>query len=141
VASGGGEARPEGTALVEDGPRYHPVSECFDTPQDCEGIGSVGELDPRVVVRAVGRLRGAMTRCYERQLTAGSPDLRGSVDVAFDIEESGEVSHVRAVEDTTGSADLAQCLVAAFRRMPRFHPGPVGGSVSFRFPIVFEPAD
>lgn len=130
--------RSEGAELEASGPVGF-----VDLPDDgytCE-LPSSGDFDPQRVIRAVGRLRGALTRCYEHELTAGSPDLHGSLDIAFDIEESGEVSHVRTVENTTGSADLAQCAVATFRRVPRFIPGPIGGSVSFRFPLVFEPTD
>jgi hypothetical protein len=116
-------------------------------PPECGADGAIcwepspGRFDARIVVRAVGRLRGAMTRCYEHHLHGGDPDLRGSVDVTFDIEESGEVTGVRAAENTTGSPELATCLVRVLSRIPRFHPGPEGGSVSFRFPIVLEPAE
>lgn len=139
--AGGSGLRSEGPALEATGPVGGvEMPGCGPDAMDCDEP-SIGSLDSRVVIRAVRGLSRALTRCYEHQLTSRSPDLRGSVDVAFDIEESGEVSRVRAAENTTGSTELAQCAVAAFRRLPRFHPGPVGGSVSFRFPIVFEPAD
>lgn len=130
--------RSEGAELEASGPVGDVAVTCEEL--DCE-MPSSGIFDVQRVIRAVARLRSALTRCYEHELTTASPDLHGSLDIAFDIEESGEVSHVRAVENTTGSADLAQCGVATFRRIPRFAPGPTGGSVSFRFPVVFTPND
>jgi len=97
--------------------------------------GGTGVFDPAVVTAAVRRRMGAMRACYEHAL-GPNPDLSGKVTVRFTIHEAGNVSGVTAVENTTGSRSLARCVMRSFGTL-RFNPGPEGGDVSFRYPMVF----
>ena len=44
----------------------------------------------------------------------------------------------KASENTTGSPAVAECVTRTISRF-RFNPGPDGGSVTFRYPFVFQP--
>lgn len=100
---------------------------------------SAGYFDAAIVAQQVRRRVGAIRRCYEREITR-NPTLQGRVSVRFTIAEVGTVGGVRAVENTTGSQYLADCVGTSLRTM-RFNPGPDGGPASFRFPFIFAPQD
>lgn len=100
-------------------------------------IGGAGEFDSSTVNAAMRRASAAIRRCYENELR-NSPSLSGKVTVQFTIQESGTVSGASASENTTGSGALASCVTGAVGRL-RFNPGPVGGSVQYRYPFVFSP--
>jgi hypothetical protein len=122
----------EGRALTETSPRLRTT-----IPDDDEiEIDGVGEFDQRVVVRMIQTRRAQITACYERAIL-NEPALRGRIEVAMVIEESGSVSRVRTVENGLGSDTVARCIENRIRAF-RFSPGPTGGSVEFRFPFVFE---
>jgi len=94
-----------------------------------------GIFDPRIVNREVRRRVRSIRVCYEHEL-GRHPDLAGKVTMRFTIQEAGNVSTVRTLENRTGSLGLAECVARNLRSM-RFHPGPQGGEVSFTFPFVF----
>lgn len=100
-------------------------------------IGGSGDFDSALVVREIQKRLGQIKSCYERELRR-NPTLAGKVSVEFTIQESGSVSGARAVENSTGDAAVASCVVGVISRF-RFNPGPEGGSVNFRYPFVFEP--
>jgi hypothetical protein len=58
------------------------------------------------------------------------------VVMAFTVEERGTISNARATENTTGSTELASCVVERIRGF-YFSVGPIGGS--FSYPFVFAP--
>jgi len=60
------------------------------------------------------------------------------VTVTFTIQERGNVTDAKASENTTGSPAVADCVTRTISRF-RFNPGPDGGSVTFRYPFVFQP--
>ena len=96
---------------------------------------SLGDFDPRIVAM---RIRGEATRikrCYEREL-ARDPTLRGTVRVEFTIMPDGQVVAVNATENSV-SPVVGECVVEVLDALT-FSPGPVGGSVRYRFPFVFE---
>lgn len=76
--------------------------------------------------------------CYENELPI-DPGLAGKVIMEFQIEESGRVSRAEALENTTGSETVAACIGDELLLL-RFDPGPEGGSVVFKYPFVFNPA-
>ena len=124
----------EGPTLTETGPRIRTT-----IPDDDEieiEIEGVGEFDRRVVVRMILTRRAQITVCYEHAIL-NEPSLRGRLEIAMTIEESGSVSRVRTVENGVGSDTVARCIENRIRAF-RFNPGPTGGSVDFRFPFVFE---
>jgi TonB family protein len=94
-----------------------------------------GFFDQRQVTEAVRRRLGAIRRCYEHTLGARG-EVSGKVTTEFTIQEAGNVTSVRTVENTTGTPRMAECVERSVRTL-RFDPGPEGGSVTFRYPFVF----
>ena len=100
-------------------------------------IGGSGEFDAATVQRQIKARLKSITRCYESELRK-NPALAGKVTVSFTIEQRGNVTGAKAVENTTGSPAVADCVTRTVARF-RFNPGPSGGSVTFRYPFVFQP--
>jgi TonB family protein len=100
-------------------------------------IGGSGEFDAALVQRQIKQRLKSITRCYEAELRK-NPSLAGKVTVTFTIQERGNVTDAKASENTTGSPGVADCVTRAISRF-RFNPGPDGGSVTFRYPFVFQP--
>lgn len=100
-------------------------------------IGGSGEFDAALVQRQIKQRIRSITRCYESELRK-NPGLAGKVTVTFTIQERGNVTGAKATENTTGSPAVADCVTRAISRF-RFNPGPDGGSVTFRYPFVFQP--
>ena len=100
-------------------------------------IGGSGEFDQALVQRQIKQRIKSITRCYESELRK-NPSLAGKVTVTFTIQERGNVTNAKASENTTGSAAVADCVTRTISRF-RFNPGPDGGSVTFKYPFVFQP--
>ena len=100
-------------------------------------IGGSGEFDAATVQRQIKARLKSITRCYESELRK-NPSLSGKVTVSFTIQQRGNVTDAKAVENTTGSPAVADCVTRTVARF-RFSPGPEGGSVTFRYPFVFQP--
>lgn len=91
------------------------------------------------VARMVDERRADITRCYEARLRV-NPELRGRVRVSMTVQESGEVTDVRVVEDTLLDEEVAACVVGVVDSFS-FSTGPTDGTVTYAFPFVFSPAD
>lgn len=100
-------------------------------------IGGSGEFDAALVQQQIKLRLKSITRCYESELRK-NPSLSGKVTITFTIQERGNVTDAKATENTTGSPAVAECVTRAISRF-RFNPGPDGGSVTFRYPFVFQP--
>lgn len=105
--------------------------------ENMDEIGGSGMFDQSQVTSMIRQRQSAFRRCYENELR-NNPSLNGKVTVQFTIQERGNVSAANAVENTTGSAGLASCVVGVIRRL-RWREGPEGGSVDYRYPFVFAP--
>jgi TonB family protein len=128
---GAGKAAQEGQAVKEREVRGNVgLSSGGD-------IGGSGEFDQALVQRQIKQRLKSITRCYESELRK-NPNLSGKVTVTFTIQERGNVTNARASENTTGSPAVADCVTRTISRF-RFNPGPDGGSVTFRYPFVFQP--
>jgi TonB family protein len=101
-----------------------------------EAFGT-GTLDENAIAKEVGRRKGAVQSCYEKQLKK-NPKLSGKVKIQFTIQESGRVDEAHVIEDSTGDGAVGECIVENIKRW-RF-PKPDGGSVTVAFPFVFTPA-
>ncbi len=146
---GGASGTPSGTGIGAISIAHHgheaiataPIDERVITawvrPERPLDEGGSGELDGRVVTARVRSYMAGIRRCYETELRH-DPTLAGKVTTKFTILESGTVTNVTTVLNTTGSAPLAQCVGGIIDRM-RFRSGPVGGSVDFSYPFVFAP--
>jgi TonB family protein len=127
------------TDAVDEGPEVVEVN-VVGTVGVAPGGGDTGgggDMPTEVVTRTIRQRVRAIRRCYEREL-GRNPNLEGKVTVAFSVMESGTVAHSRVVENTSHNAALGRCVASTLGRM-RFHPGPEGGSVDFRYPFVFAP--
>lgn len=75
-------------------------------------------------------------RCYEVEL-AYDRTLRGEIRVEFTIWTDGSVEGVTLSENTL-SPTVGDCVASLIDGL-HFTPGPIGGSVRYRFPFRFEP--
>jgi len=100
-------------------------------------VGGSGEFDAALVQRQIKQRLKSITRCYESELRK-NPTLSGKVTVTFTIQQQGNVTNAKASQNTTGSPAVADCVTRTISRF-RFNPGPDGGSVTFRYPFVFQP--
>jgi hypothetical protein len=96
----------------------------------CNGTSNP-RLEKEVQTRAV-RAKG----CYQRALRQNE-GIRGSMSVSLRIDGTGNVCRADVVGDTTGSADVASCVVGMFRGQ-RLGAAPSGGCVEMRVPLRFE---
>ncbi len=131
ASKGAGKAAKEGAAVKE---RQIRGNVGLRTGGD---VGGSGEFDAALVQRQIKQRIKSITRCYESELRK-NPSLAGKVTVTFTIQERGNVTGAKASENTTGSAAVADCVTRTISRF-RFNPGPEGGSVTFRYPFVFQP--
>jgi len=74
--------------------------------------------------------------CYDNELK-GSPGLRGKLVATITVAASGDVTAVRLVTDTVGSAALSQCVLAQIREWK--FPAVPSGATTFQTPFVFTP--
>ena len=128
---GAGKAAAEGTAVKERAVRGNVGV------RGGGDVGGAGEFDAATVQRQIKQRLKSITRCYESELRK-NPSLAGKVSVTFTIQERGNVTDAKASENTTGSPAVADCVTRTISRF-RFNPGPDGGSVTFRYPFVFQP--
>ncbi|HEU4403970.1 MAG TPA: AgmX/PglI C-terminal domain-containing protein [Polyangiaceae bacterium] len=96
----------------------------------CGGNASSGLLS-EVQARA-GRARG----CYQRALRQNE-GLRGSMSVALRIDTGGTICSAGVAGDTTGSPEVARCVVSMFQGQ-RLGSAPSGGCVDMKVPLRFE---
>ncbi len=102
-----------------------------------EPVG-LGTIDRDKVKRIFRRRQVAIRRCYEKQLRAHK-DLAGKVTVQFTIGPAGRVTKVKVKKNTTGSKELAACVVRKLKSWS--FPRPKGGQVTFVRPFVFRKLD
>ncbi|HJZ85085.1 MAG TPA: AgmX/PglI C-terminal domain-containing protein [Polyangia bacterium] len=72
--------------------------------------------------------------CYQRALKQ-APELRGIIDLQFTVEPDGSAVGAHAIENTTGSEELAGCLVRTVESWT--FPRPVQGPTDFVYPFRF----
>ena len=130
AGKGAGKGVKEGAAVAE---RRIKGRVNLNTGGD---VGGSGEFDSKLVVSQIKKRLRAIQTCYEKELRK-NPSLKGKVTVQFTIQERGNVTGAKATQNTTGSPAVADCVVGKIRGF-RFNPGPVGGSVSFSYPFVFQ---
>ena len=93
-----------------------------------------------IVAGKVARNRHKLRRCYEQASKVTSPDdpLQGKVEIFFTVAENGSVKHAKPSTNTTGSAQLAQCMVTMIRTW-RFPAPPAKRAIPFVWPFQFSP--
>jgi hypothetical protein len=65
---------------------------------------------------AASRSAPAFEHCQKEAIAASDGQLHGDIKIAFHVLPDGHVTHAQAVQNTTGSPQLASCLVSAIVR-------------------------
>jgi hypothetical protein len=98
--------------------------------------GGTGEIDATgdegQVKATVQRYQGQLQYCYEKQLKV-SPSLEGRVEIGWSVSSGLVSSGPYIVANTTGDAELADCVIKKIRRWE--FPPDVSGEMSW--PFVF----
>ncbi len=103
-------------------------------PRVTAGSGSLdGSGDASAVKSTVSRFAGQLKYCYEKRLKA-VPSLEGRVEVGWSVVGGGVDGSPYVVVNTTGDADLADCITRKIRRWT--FPADVEGDLSW--PFVFQ---
>lgn len=150
-----GSSAPEPTQIVDSAPAPTAGTGSTDTKVDRKQRGArklatgtksgltVTPIDPYEatsapavtlapeVDRKAGQSAGVFALCHNN---AGA--VHGIVDIAFRVLPDGHVTNVEAVENTTGSPELASCLanaIAAWTFPPR-----TGGAADFVRPFKYD---
>lgn len=98
-----------------------------------------GLLSPEAIRRVVLANLGQVARCHEAAL-ARHPNLEGRVTIRFAIGGSGAVLSSAPTQNTTGDADVANCIATAVSRW-RFPPPQGGGVVTVNYPFNLQRAE
>ena len=99
-------------------------------------VGST-EIDREKLAAYVRSRKGAIQRCYEKEL-ARAPTLRGKIVVLFSITPEGRTADLDIEENTLGNDAVAHCLQLVIRGwvLP-FKPAT---TTTIAYPFVFAPA-
>jgi hypothetical protein len=129
-------ARTRGQGPLGEGPELVERRVVVRGPRDPEIDDPPPDFEPNELLRAMRQRMHAIQRCYEHELTTGSPDTAGRIMVALRVVPVGTVENVRAVENTTGSETLAACTARSLQTI-RLRVGP-SEPIDVRYPIVFS---
>jgi TonB family protein len=97
-----------------------------------------GELDLKLVAKAVRGQMPAVKRCYETALQA-NPGLAGKLVVRFTVDVDGAVRRASLDQDTLAAPEVGRCVLDVLKAVE--FPPPTGGSVEVSYPFVFEASD
>lgn len=147
-SGGGGSGQQAGLGSLKKGKAGKAAGEGKVTEREIRGniklnkggdVGGSGSFDSSLVVKQIKRRLKSIQRCYEKELRQ-NPSLAGKVTVQFTIEQRGNVTGAKTVQNTTGSSSVGNCVTKTVARF-RFNPGPDGGSVTFKYPFIFAPSN
>ncbi len=93
------------------------------------------------MTQLVSRHAGDLERCYHRAAKLSGPQdpLEGRIDVHVTVMPDGSARDVRAGENTTGSAQLADCAVKLFQTLAL--PSGAAAPVELVWPLQFRSPD
>lgn len=140
IGTGGIGTRGRASGDGGYGKGVHGLGDREDTDIDIsEGEPQIrGALDRELIRRVIHRNRSQIRYCYELELQR-APDLHGRVALRFTIAANGSVAQASVRENTTGNAQLAQCLVTRLKNW-QFPEPKGGGIVIVTYPFVFQQA-
>ncbi len=99
------------------------------------GAADVTGGDPSAVKKVIGTYIGQVKACYEQQLKS-NPSLSGRIEISWIISK-GRVSGVTLVSDTTGNAELCQCIMNRIK-LWRFSPD-LPPEIEVVYPFILAP--
>lgn len=118
-------------------PQRHGHMRILSSDDEQSGAGT---FNFAILVRLLTLHQADLLSCYEDALQS-EPLLSGRIHLQITVREHGGLfSAVTVDENTTGAAGVAACVVRTVRAIGSVSPGPVGGSVTYGVPLVFEPA-
>jgi len=126
----------DGKDVATEGPGAERKIEGKVRKKDPIASGGSGMLEPGEVAGVVARRMGAIKGCYEQALKR-NPSLQGKLSILFTISGSGKVSSAKCTVNEL-TPEVCSCIESAFLRF-RFPP-PEGGTVTFEYPFLFQPA-
>lgn len=102
---------------------------------DGEGVVS-GSMDLSAIAAAIEAHKDAFRYCYEKEVNAGFPNLRGSIKTTFVIGSAGRVTEAGVANSTIKNANVERCVIGVLKRID--FPVPQGGVVQVGYPFKFE---
>ncbi|HEU5058746.1 MAG TPA: hypothetical protein VFU21_19570 [Kofleriaceae bacterium] len=112
---------------------------------DSEAEGEAADDEVAAVSEQMSQLvaarAGDLERCYQRaaKLAGPSDPLEGMLEVHVTVMPDGSAREVRAGENTTGSAQLADCAVSLFQTFAVARGA--AAAVELVWPLQFRPPD
>ncbi len=98
----------------------------------------MGAIDTDAIMAVLNQHRDEFRLCYEREINAENPDLRGTVGMSFEIGSSGRVTQAGITSTTLKHANTERCVVQVLKRIQ--FPSPKGGGVvEVRYAIKYSP--
>jgi TonB family protein len=99
----------------------------------------LGGLDKDVIDKIIRQYFSQIRYCYEKEVSGGSPGIRGRVMTRFVISASGRVSSAAVSSSSLGNDAVQNCLTGVLKRI--VFPEPLGGGiVEVSYPFVFSPS-
>ncbi len=131
----GRQATGDSTAAAV--PVVTPVAEAAAPEEAAEDVDAVSAR----LTEMVQRHQGDLERCYERVAKVAGPSdpLEGKIDVHVTVMPDGSARDVHAGLNTTGSAQLADCVVSLFQSWTL--PAGAAEPVELLWPLQFRPPD
>jgi hypothetical protein len=101
-----------------------------------DGVGTgPGRFDDMDFARAMDDQSDQLDKCYKEVLNH-QPALESSLRYEFTLGENGKIIKTKLVKNDPGSDPLQACVANIIERL-HFDPGPVGGSVTYKYRINF----
>jgi len=119
-------------------PVVTPIAEkvaAEETPE--ETADDIDAISARLT-EMVGRHSGDLEHCYQRVAKVAGPGdpLEGKIDIHVTVMPDGSARDVHAGENTTGSAQLADCVVSLFQSWTL--PAGAAEPVELLWPLQFR---
>ncbi len=102
------------------------------------GTGAVfeGSIDREAIKRVIQNNVRAIRDCYNRALNR-NPDLYGKIILEWEFAEGGRVTSAKSVSDSTGTTEVANCIIGRLKTWTFPEPPPDQRAV-VRYPFVFS---
>jgi hypothetical protein len=97
----------------------------------------MGSIDKDAILAAILAHKDEFTLCYEREINADTPNIKGTVGSSFSIGSTGRVVQAGIYESTIKNANVERCVITVLKRIE--FPIPQGaGVVEVKFPFKFS---
>ena len=104
--------------------------------EDYQNCKASSPLSPEEITNEIKKNMDQVLSCYEKEL-ALSPDLAGKMKIQFFINGDGSVRDAHALENSTESELLANCVSSRIRNW-HFPTPKEGRTLSAQYPFIFD---